>query len=360
MDTFIRQYWKAGKHMIKKTKQKKPLREQAQLLTRLSSLLEKGYTMSQALEFLRLQGDKKLQTEIRSCLTALKKGRPLHEAFQFYELNKEALIYLYFAEQHGDISFALKESGRLTNEKAQQLIKIRKVIQYPLLLFLFLIGLFMTMSFVLIPQFSSLYSSMNEKPSFFLLTFFFLANHFPLLFLTFIIIMVGNLFYCRAYLKRLSPAQRVRFLSRLPIFGPLYKSFCSYSLSAHLGNLLKGGLSINESLQAFCRQKHSPFFQGEGKRLELALTRGRRLPEIIAEVSYYELELSQIVSHGQSNGNLAQELCDYSALVIEKLEGKITKIISIVQPLLFSLIGLTVLCLYLAIMIPMFQAMSSL
>jgi len=56
---------------------------------------------------------------------------------------------------------------------------------------------------------------------------------------------------------------------------------------------------------------------------------------------------------------LANELADYSEMVVEKLEARVSKLVLVVQPLLFSVIGLIVVLMYLAILLPMFQTMSS-
>lgn len=48
------------------------------------------------------------------------------------------------------------------------------------------------------------------------------------------------------------------------------------------------------------------------------------MQSIIAKSGYYEEELSYIITHGQANGNLAIELGDYSDLIMEKMEQKLT------------------------------------
>lgn len=70
-------------------------------------------------------------------------------------------------------------------------------------------------------------------------------------------------------------------------------------------------------------QKYHPFFDMKC-RIERQLIAGESLQSIIAKSGYYEEELSYIITHGQANGNLAIELGDYSDLIMEKMEQKLT------------------------------------
>ena len=56
-------------------------------------------------------------------------------------------------------------------------------------------------------------------------------------------------------------------------------------------------------------------------------------------------------------GRLDAELFHYSRYLLEKIEEKMSLFMRIIQPLLFSLIGLLVVSVYLAILLPMFSLM---
>ena len=91
-----------------------------------------------------------------------------------------------------------------------------------------------------------------------------------------------------------------------------------------MSGLLHGGLSVLEALTIMMEQKYHPFFRYEAGRIERQLIAGESLQSIIAKSGYYEEELSYIITHGQANGNLAIELGDYSDLIMEKMEQKLT------------------------------------
>ncbi|WP_083849195.1 type II secretion system F family protein [Bacillus timonensis] len=134
--------------------------------------------------------------------------------------------------------------------------------------------------------------------------------------------------------------------------------FNSHFFSVQLSNLLKGGLSIFQALTMFEQQRHSPFFREEAKEMKQLLRAGNRFDEILRVREYYEADLAMIISHGQTNGNLASELQHYSQYVMEKVEEKVTRLLAIVQPILFTIIGIIIVMMYGAIMVPMFQLLN--
>ncbi|PGV93433.1 type II secretion system F family protein, partial [Bacillus cereus] len=87
------------------------LSEQLVLLKRLGVLLEKGYSLLQALEFLRFQLPLEKKVQLQHMIEGLKEGRSLHDSFHQLMFHQEMLSYLFYAEKHGDISFALQQGS---------------------------------------------------------------------------------------------------------------------------------------------------------------------------------------------------------------------------------------------------------
>lgn len=75
---------------------------------------------------------------------------------------------------------------------------------------------------------------------------------------------------------------------------------------------------------------------------------------------YYEQELALVIRHGQSNGELAKELSHYGEFIFQTMEERIEMSMKFIQPILLSFVGILVICMYLAILLPMFSMMSHL
>jgi competence protein ComGB len=339
--------------------QKWSLSAQSLFLVKLSELLQHGYTLSQAMEFLHFQFSSELGADIDKLLSQLKSGISLHDAFQSLHFHRDILGYLYFAERHGDLIFALREGAVMIDRKLTNSNKIKKVVQYPLVLFFFMFILFFIMTTVLLPQFQTLYSSMGTEISLPLLLLMKFAGLFPYGCLFCLAAASGGYAVYAIYWRKRPILQQMNFWLTVPVIKKLVPLFNSYFFSVHFSNLLKGGLSVHECLSLFERQKHYPFFQMEASFIKEQLIAGAALENIIEGRRYYDVQLANVIAHGQSHGELGKELGNHSQFILEKLEQMSLRWLNVVQPVLFSLIGLLVLTMYLSIMLPMLNVMST-
>ncbi|YAR63131.1 competence type IV pilus assembly protein ComGB [Bacillus cytotoxicus] len=335
------------------------LDEQVMLLKRLGDLLEKGYSLLQALEFLQFQLSSQKRLQLQHMTEELKNGQSLHDAFHQLMFHPDILSYLFYAQKHGDISFALRQGSLLLQRKNKHQKEMIKVLRYPIFLSVFLIGILAVFHFILLPQFEILYSSLRTSTTSFTDSIISFIQTLPYIIAGFFLtVLVGFCVYV-FYLRKLPPVQRVNILLRIPLSKTFLISTHSHYLSVQLSGLLQGGLSVLEALTLMSKQRHHPFFQYEATRIEERLMAGEPLDSIIMKSGYYEADLSYVIAHGQKNGNLAAELGDYSELMIEKMEGKMNRIFVVIQPLLFVCIGIIVVFMYLAMIMPMFQMMNS-
>ncbi|UOY93995.1 type II secretion system F family protein [Ectobacillus sp. JY-23] len=345
--------------MIFKEKTKWSLHEQAELLRQLGGLLEKGYALLHALEFLQLYMHEKRKQQLEHAIQELKTGSSLYVIFRNLQFHSDLLGYMFYAELHGDVVFALQQGGKILERKQQHIKKIKKSLQYPLMLLLFLLAMVWVFNGVLVPQFSLLYSSMQSSSS--LSDYIFRVLHL-LPYVCLGCVCLGGLGVVGyfAFIKKVTPRRRMDIWLTIPGIKDFVMSFNSYYFAVQISSLLQGGLSVREAFILMEKQPHHLFFQCEAKVMIKMLAEGETLERMLMQRSYYEPELAYIVSHGQANASLAEELGAYSELVIEKLENRLHRFMMIIQPMLFCCIGIIVALMYLAMMLPMFQMMNSL
>ncbi|WP_369902627.1 competence type IV pilus assembly protein ComGB [Bacillus manliponensis] len=340
-------------------KMKWRLHEQALLMKRLGELLTKGYSLLHALEFLQLHLQAEKKKQLCSVIEELKKGRSLHDVFQQLTFHADLLSYLFYAEKHGDIAFALQQGSVLLQRKDKRQKDIMKVLRYPLFLSVFLLAILLVFNLVLLPQFSTLYKSLQTETSSFTDTILTCIELLPYVIGGFLSLLGIAVFIYIFYIKQMHSVKRMDMFMRLPMINSFLRLMNSHYFATQLSALLQGGLSVLEALTLMSEQKHQPFFQYEAIYIKDLLTKGEQLDCILMNRRYYEIELSFIMTHGQANGNLAAELRDYSEMIMEKTEEKMNKTLFIIQPILFACIGLTVVLMYLAMIMPMFQMMDT-
>lgn len=334
------------------------LKDQGIFLTRISEMLEKGFSVGESLDFLG-RTNEKCTVMFWNMTCALQAGAPIHEVFHKEGFDHQICTQLYFAEKHGRLIAALRESGEYLLRKDDQRTKLSRLLQYPIILASVLIIVTVLLQTLLLPRFQMFYDSMGYQPNLLLKFFLHVVQTFPLYFLLSILgaLSVSALFFSIVYRK--SALERAALFSRVPVIKIYYKLYQTIFLSREWSFLLKSGFSINEIIQIMLEQKFHPLLRETAFEVRELLTFGYSFSEAISHIGFVEDELRVIVAHGEKKGKLDAELMFYSKFCLQKLEESITRSFLIIQPVVFVLIGLIVIAIYLSIFLPMFEVIDS-
>ncbi|GGE73924.1 competence type IV pilus assembly protein ComGB [Priestia taiwanensis] len=335
------------------------LKDQALFLQRLGDLLGKGYSLLQALEFLHLQMSLREQQQLMKSVDELKKGAALHDVLKELYFHRDVLAYFFYAHNHGDLSFACKRAALILQKKVAYQTQLSKIARYPLFLVTFLFFILLFFNMILLPQFQTLFETMNVSTSSFTVVVFFLLRTFPSMFVIFIVFLLLFLLYYHYFFCKLPQKQQVQYKLLIPYVRTIVRIMYTYYFSSQFSSLLQGGLSVTESLAIMNKQRHHTFFREEAKELMELLKEGRDFSELMANRTYYEQDISYIIAHGQANGTLSIELEDYSEYLLEKLEQKLKAGMAVIQPVVYGSIAVIVIMVYIAMLIPMFQLLGS-
>lgn len=334
--------------------------DQAKLFCRLGLLLERGYSLTTALEFIMLNEANDRKRDFQLILEMLTQGTPLYSVFNSFQFSNEGLSYIYFAETYGDLADGFLNAGKMLEKKEDYKRKIGKLIRYPVFLAFFIGILFSMMQKILIPQFIQLYESMNLPPSNILLFISFLESSTPLfIFICCFFLLIPISYYFFAFRKK-PPISKQILLCKIPIIRFFVRKYNTYFFSFHFGNLLGSGFAINDAIKVFNEQNHSMFYKAEASRIRMLLLEGERLENILRATSYYERELATVIVHGQANSILSDELLVYSKLILEEAEDTFQFWMSVFQPAIIIFLGIGVVLMYLAVMLPIFRMIQTL
>lgn len=331
--------------------------EQAHFLKRTGELLSRGYPIAEAIKSISLHMPPYRKEDLSSCLNDLKKGLPFHEILGNFGFQNDLVGYVFFAEQHGSFSEALLEGSNLALIKDRDIKKLLKLLQYPLLLMIITVFLFIFIEYTLLPRFSLLFKSMGLKENFFTVVINVFGQYFPFLILTFLFILLLLASYYFLIFRKVSILRQRSQLVRIPLIGKILKMLFTHYFSIQLSFLLSGGISVLEALLLFEKNHKQPFYSEIGLKIKLNLIAGEKLETILSAFPFFEKELPIIVKHGQENGKLEEELRFFGELCISKMEEKIEKSAKFIQPCFFLFIAFLVVSMYLAILLPMFHLM---
>ncbi|CAH0176540.1 Type II secretion system protein F [Peribacillus sp. Bi96] len=338
-----------------KLKSKWKIKEQAVFISKLGELLSHGYPLADALHFLEFQESKKKAADFTKAIQDLRNGYPLHQVLTHLYFHPQLVSYIFYGEQYGDLDRALKEGGRYWKKRTEDMEKVKKLMVYPLFLMFFISIVFYILQSVLLPEFQTIFFTMDVDQNIFLKILS--ASSFILPVIPFILLGLLLFMYVlkRFWFNGLCPLRQRRILMSIPISGTFIKLYETYFFASQLSGLLSGGLSINESIKLFSKNQQQPFYQKLCSIIKDDLTEGRSLEMIFRELPYFDANLPVVAANGQKYGRLDAELLHYSRFLLERIEERMNAILKTIQPLMFSLIGLLIVSIYLAVLLPMFS-----
>jgi len=333
--------------------------EQARFLAELGDLLENGFSLYEGIEFSMLNGRKTYQEDIKESIVLLREGHSFREFLEWLSFDQELVGLVSYGEQNGQLSSTLKEAGRIWQKKCEDRAKLKNLLVYPAFLFVFTFGLLQLFTAYLFPRFSQMYEDYGLGSNPFMETAGFISNlvRYSPVFIALACILLSFLHHY--YLKNLPKLKREFLFMKIPYIRHYRRLSITYYFSIQLGSLLKGGLSVLDALE-FMKMEDPKVLVREitGQMME-QLKAGDALEQILPGIPVFKRDLNRIISHGQKNGLLGEELLYYSRLVLKEMEGMTEKTLKTIQPLMFGLVALLVILLYLAILMPMISLMNS-
>ncbi|MET3195886.1 competence type IV pilus assembly protein ComGB [Bacillus sp. OAE603] len=333
--------------------------EQARLLKILGELIQKGYPLIQAIEFLSIQFPTSFRNTILSARHLLINGHSFIEFAKSMRLHPDVIVYLYFAEKHGDLSFALREGSFMLLKKIQHRAYLRKVMGYPICLLLFLLFILIIFQLFIIPQYEMLFSTFQTDHHSFSYIYLQIIKRLPIT--VCIIFVIGLILFISYFLslKKLNPISQMEKLIRVPLFKQFLLAINTYEFSMQLSVLLHAGFSIAEALKIMQNNDSRTFIKTKSKFLYNQIRNGEVLQRILMNDQTFHRDLILVIDHGMNNSTLAIELGDYADYLKTSLEEHFHRSLRFIQPIIFIFIASSILSIYVAILFPMFQLMNS-
>ena len=331
--------------------------EQCEIIERCGELLSRGFSIQQVMETLDLYYSKKNNLTFQIILQSLFEGKTFYESLKNANFSSTICEFIYLSEKNGDLANGCKNAGitlRKLFEKGKQL---RNKLIYPTVLFFFVFLLFLFIRMTIYPNFEMLQiqtsSSNNELLP--------ILTMIPtILFYIFCIVIVVSflLFICLQYfMKKKSQFKMWKVLIKIPLVKNGIQSYLTYYFSYQLYGLLNAGVSLQNCLTVFKEIQTKGWLKELAIYLEQQLLLGNDFSKSVAATKLFLPELEKSINLGNQNGKLVLELEHMSEFSFVKLEQLIQKVIVVIQPIMFTIIAVIIICLYLSILLPIFQMM---
>lgn len=329
-----------------------PKGKQAFLLQTLAEMLDEGFSLQQAVHFLHYLLPKQ-ELSLSHLTQHLSQGHSLETGLQKIGYSSNITSQLFYANQQGKLNQALHDCAKQLYEKVAFQRLLFKQLTYPCILVCFLIGLLFGMRTFLLPQLSSFITQEVYDQQ--------LLVRGLLLFFTFLPQLILSGFSCIIILcltlllslRRLTPIKRRQFLCRILLVRHFIQLSTTRYLSHTLGHFFASGFSIQQTLHTLCRYPLDPLLTDIASHLQKGYLSGMGLPEQLKTLGILTSSFPEILHQAELTSQTSQKCLRYSEVLAQTIAQDIQKLVKIIQPVMFLLIGILILAMYLMMMLPM-------
>lgn len=325
----------------------------------LAVMIKAGSTLVEALEVLENQAKGKLKEILSEINRQVKSGVKLSETLRKYPkvFSDIYINIIKIGEESGSLEQNIEYlSGQLAKSYKLKGKMVGAMI-YPMIIFGGTITLSIGIAIFVLPKMTKLFK--NFKVELPLATriliaisdFFQYHGILAIVLLTLLIIALGIVFK----LKKIKPYTH-RLILLIPIAKNISRHFNLSMLYRSFSILLDSGVTIDESIKICSTTLHNDYYKSFMLSASEKIKGGGTLYEFLkTKTNLFPLTDCQIINVGEESGTLSNSLAYCASLHEEELDDITKNLSTILEPILFIIIGLAVGALALAIISPLYS-----
>jgi len=237
--------------------------------------------------------------------------------------------------------------------------KVTAAMMYPVILMVLCIGLITLMVFFIIPKFNAfLLDFGTELPLITVIlveTATFCTTHWKAIFLTVIGLVLAFTTWRRSGTGRLV-LDRLKF--RIPVAGSIIHDYAQNRFTRTLGTLVAGGIPLVTALELSARAVGNTVFERSLLKAATEVREGQSLWESLERTGLVGDIAIEMIKVGESTGGLEEMLHNASDFTDEEIDYKLTRMVSLFEPLLIVFMAVVVGGMLLALYLPLLRSYS--
>ncbi|MBD3798585.1 MAG: type II secretion system F family protein [Epsilonproteobacteria bacterium] len=303
--------------------------------------------------------DKVLQTVLGTMAEDINAGHSLsHSAGKFsYELGHLSLAMIELGEKTGNMAEALHKLADMLEEIRRNIIKFKKAMAYPRNVMIAMAIAFTILISYVVPQFKTIFEQLGVElpmPTKILLFLEYLSNTYGLYVLAAIFIFIF------AFRYTLNHNREFRFRwHQFLLKTYLIKNIIMYATLSRFtlvfSELVRAGIPIAEALETSIAMIDTLPLQEKLLTVRQTVEKGGTLHNGLAETGLFENMIIQMISAGESSGQLdamMQKVMEYYKM---KFDAIIDGLSEAIEPIMLLLIAAMIVLLALGIFLPMWE-----
>lgn len=328
----------------------------------LAALLRAGLPLLQSLDLMLERFEdpdlREVLTEIRD---RVKSGEELSDAFAAYSDIFSPLYAstLKAGERTGELEKVIRRFIRYLRLVLDVKKKVVSALVYPAVLIGLSLAMLTVLAIYVVPKFSKFYADLDaELPRITQITIglsTWLHDHF----LWVAIGLAAGVFAFRRWLE--TPRGRElfdRFRLRIPIVGSIFYNFALSEFCRALATLLAGGLPLVAAFEIAVRAVGNRHVSVHIEPAIREVQQGQAFHDALQRTEVFPKLAIDMIKVGEATGSLDEMLTNISDYLDERVENRVQRLMSLVEPIMLIIMGVIVALLLVSIYLPMFGALS--
>ena len=335
--------------------------------TQLAVMLDSGVVLSDALDAIAEQaGDARFKTVILDISERVKSGDNFSKALSFYPHIFSSMFtsMVKASEASGTMVEMLSVLTGYLNFEAETRKRIKGALTYPLIMVLMAIAATGTLMFFVLPRFMRIYESRGaELPK---ITQVLVACsrvignlEIMTVLLTSVIVLGGFLYYAAGTTTGRRVIDGIKI--RIPVVGTMFVDMVVTRSMRILATMVNTGVRLLDAISVIQGSVNNYYFQQLWAEVHQRIQDGYQLSEaiLIAERSNLIAPgIIQMLRAGEKSGRLG-EVCDKVSVFYEKkLEASIRSVMTLIEPLMITILGAIIGTIAIALLLPVFRVSS--
>jgi type IV pilus assembly protein PilC len=333
------------------------------LFTRqLSTMIEAGISLVQALTALYDQCDPKRQKSLRHIIsdvtTRVQGGETFHESIAKHPRVFDRLFTsMVKAGEHGGLlAEILDRLAGFLEASARLRKKIKSAMTYPVIVICIAMAITTFLIVKVVPIFGEIFQDFGSKlpaPTQFLID----VSDFMRGEWYFLLLGIGVVFFgIRTFLRSTRGRQLWdRWKLKLPVFGPLVHKICMSRFARTFAQLIRSGVPILEVLDIVGGASGNHVVETSIKGVSDDVEKGDNLSVALSKKTIFPAMMLRMVAAGEATGKIDTMLEKMADFWDEEIEAMLDALTSLIEPMLIVFLGVIVGGIVIAMFLPIFK-----
>lgn len=325
----------------------------------LASMLTSGVTLVKALNILYLQMEKKnIREAVKRLYEAVQKGEQFSEALRKQnDLYPELMISMVEAgEGSGQLDSVIEKLASLYEKEVKLIAKIKTALTYPIILVLLCVVVVVILVTSVLPIFINMFEEAGADlplPTKILMGLSeVLTGYWYVLFLG-----CGLIFLCvKVYLgTEKGLKQWHQLLLKIPVVGKTQVKLAAVRFTSTLSTLLSSGMNLLAALDISIKVVGNRIIMDGLNVSKEDIRKGMPLSQSLRKVNVLPPMVYSMIGIGEESGSIERMLEKCSEYYDNEVDNAITKLVSMIEPLLIILMAVVVGFIVISMLLPIFD-----